>query len=290
MKIAVTYENGNVFQHFGHTENFKIYEVEDNEIKSAEVISTEGSGHEALAGFLADRDVNVLICGGCGSGAADALADAGIEVYSGAEGDTDVAVATYLRGALTSAGVNCDHHDHEHDHEHGEDGCGSSCGGCGGGCGGCGGGCGSMPTIEGKNVGKAIKVHYTGTLEDGSKFDSSYDRNEPLEFICGVGMMIPGFDQACAEMEEGEIRDVKLQPEDAYGMPNPNAVFTIQIAMLPGSEELSVGDRVMLTNQMGQPVPAAVVDKDDTNITFDTNHELAGKVLNFRIEMVEIMK
>ena len=95
MKIAVTYEDGNVFQHFGHTENFKIYNVEDGEVKSADVVSTNGTGHEALAGLLADQNVDVLICGGCGSGAADALAEAGIQVFSGAEGDTDVAVMTY---------------------------------------------------------------------------------------------------------------------------------------------------------------------------------------------------
>lgn len=288
MKIAVTYEDGNVFQHFGHTENFKIYEVEGNEVKSAEIFPTNGSGHEALADLLADQGVNVLICGGCGAGAADALAAAGIEVFSGAEGDTDVAVATYMRGALTSAGVNCDHHDHDHEHEEGS-GCGSSCGsGCGGGCSGCGGGCGG-PVIEGKNVGKAVKVHYEGTLNDGTKFDSSYDREEPLEFICGIGMMIPGFDQACANMEVGEVLDVKLMPEEAYGMPDPNAVFTLNIEALPGSEELEAGQKVVLTNAMGQPVPATVVAKDDVTITFDTNHELAGKVLNFRIEMVEIM-
>lgn len=281
MKIAVTYDNGNVFQHFGHTEHFKIYEVEHNEVKSSEVIDTNGSGHEALAGFLADQDVSVLICGGCGSGAATALTDAGIEVMSGAEGDADVAVATYLRGAMTSAGVNCDHHDH-HEEEGG-------CGGCGGGCSGCGGGCAhSMPAIEGPNVGKVVKVHYTGTFEDGTQFDSSYDRGEPLEFICGVGMMITGFDQACAGMKEGEIIDVTLPPELAYGEANPNAIFTFNISELPGSEDLNVDEMVVLTNSLNQPVQAKVIAKDDNTVTFDTNSEMAGKTLNFKIEMLEI--
>lgn len=283
MKIAVTYSDGNVFQHFGHTEQFKIYEVENNEVKASEIIDTNGSGHEALAGFLADRDVSVLICGGCGSGAADALTDAGIEVMSGAEGDADVAVATYLRGGMTSAGVNCDHHDH-HEEE------GGGCGGCsGGGCAGCGGGCAhSMPTIEGPNVGKVVRVHYTGTFEDGTQFDSSYDRGEPLEFICGVGMMIAGFDQACATMKEGETVDVTLPPELAYGESNPNAIYTFNISELPGSEELKVEDMVVLTNSLNQPVQAKVLAKDDETITFDTNNVMAGKTLNFKIEMIEI--
>ena len=284
MKIAVTYEDGNVFQHFGHTENFKIYNVEDGEVKSAEVLSTNGTGHEALAGLLADQNVDVLICGGCGSGAADALGQAGIQVFSGAEGDADVAVMTYLRGELKSAGVNCDHHDHEHSEE---GGCGSN---CGGGCAGCGGGCGGGPVqmFDGKNVGKSIKVHYKGTLDNGSQFDSSYDRGEPLEFIFGIGMMIPGFDKACAELEVGQTVTVTIPPQEAYGMRNPDAVFEIEIAMLPGSEDLKIADQVVLTNALGQPVQALVLDKTEDKITFDTNHPLVGKNLTFEIEMVEI--
>lgn len=283
MRVAVTYDNGNVFQHFGHTEYFKIYNLEDNKVVSSEIVDTNGSGHEALAGLLADNDVNVLICGGCGQGAADALEASGISVFSGAEGDVDIAVETFIRGELTSAGVNCDHHDHEHEES-------SSCGsGCGGGCSGCAGGCGSArPSFEGPNVGKAIKVHYTGTLEDGSQFDSSYDRGEPLEFICGIGMMITGFDRACADMEVGQIKDVIIPAEEAYGPYNPEAVFTVETAQLPGSEELEVGAQVYLTNAMGQPFPAKVTAREGETITFDTNHELAGKDLNFKIELVEI--
>ena len=92
MKIAVTYDNGNVFQHFGKTENFKVYEVEDNKVVSSEVISSNGTGHGALAGLLANQGIEVLICGGIGGGAQTALADAGIELCSGAQGDTDKAV------------------------------------------------------------------------------------------------------------------------------------------------------------------------------------------------------
>ena len=100
MKIAVTYDNGEVFQHFGRTENFKVYEIEDNKVISSEVISSNGVGHGALAGVLADRNVKALICGGIGGGAINALTEAGIEVCSGASGDTDKAVEDYLNGKL----------------------------------------------------------------------------------------------------------------------------------------------------------------------------------------------
>ena len=89
MKIAVTYDNGNVFQHFGRTEQFKVYDVEDGKIVSSEIMGTNGIGHEALAGLLAQYSIDALICGGMGQGAQDALAEAGIDVCAGAEGDTD---------------------------------------------------------------------------------------------------------------------------------------------------------------------------------------------------------
>ena len=120
MKIAVTYDNGNVFQHFGKTENFKVYEVEAEKVVSSEIIASNGTGHGALAGLLAEAGIHVLICGGIGEGAQEALDEAGIEVVSGAEGNTDEAVEAYLKGELISTGVNCDHHDHE---EEEEDGC-----------------------------------------------------------------------------------------------------------------------------------------------------------------------
>ena len=85
------------------------------------------------------------------------------------------------------------------------------------------------------NENKKCKVHYTGTFNDGTKFDSSYDRGEPLEFVCGAGMMIKGFDEAVKDMEVGQIVDIHLMPEEAYGMPNPENVFTLEISQLPGS-------------------------------------------------------
>ena len=286
MKIAVTYDNGNIFQHFGRTEFFKVYEIEDNKVISSDVIGSNGIGHGALAGLLSGQSVNVLICGGIGGGAQAALAEAGVELCAGAEGDADQAVEAYLKGELISTGANCDHHHHEDGHSCGDHEDGHS---CGGGCGeSCGGGCGSQPTLTGRNVGKTCRTHYRGTFNDGTQFDSSYDRGEPLEFVCGAGQMIRGFDAAVADMEVGQIVDVHLMPEEAYGMPDPNAVFTIEIAQLPGSEELEAGQQVYLTNQYGQPFPVKVTAKDETTITFDANHEMAGKELNFRIELVEV--
>ena len=287
MKIAVTYENGNVFQHFGHTETFKVYEVEDGKIVSSKVVGSDGAGHEALAGLLAGHEIDVLICGGIGGGAQAALAAQGIELCAGAQGDADAAVEAYLRGELVNTGANCDHHDH-HDHEEG--GCGGGCGDDGeGGCGGCGGGCHGRPVITGVNVGKKVRVHYRGTFDDGTQFDSSYDRGEPLEFVCGAGMMILGFDAAVADMKVGEIVNVHLMPEEAYGQRDPRAILTTEIARMPGAEALTVGQRVYLRNMQGQPIPVTVTAKDDKMITFDANHEMAGKELNFTIELVEIL-
>lgn len=119
MKIAVTYDNGQVFQHFGHTEQFKIYEVENGQIVSAEVVDTNGQGHGALGGFLAEQGVNVLICGGIGGGARNALAAAGIQLFGGACGDADAQVASFLAGSLNyDPDVMCSHHGEGHGEGH----------------------------------------------------------------------------------------------------------------------------------------------------------------------------
>lgn len=143
-------------------------------------------------------------------------------------------------------------------------------------------------TMTGRNVGKTCRTHYRGTFNDGTQFDSSYDRGEPLEFVCGAGQMIKGFDAAVADMEVGEIKEIHLMPEEAYGMPDPEAIFTLEIAQLPGSENLEVGQQVYLSNQYGQPFPVKVLEKEEKTITFDANHEMAGKELNFKIELVEV--
>ena len=292
MKIAVTYDNGNIFQHFGRTESFKVYEVEDGKIVSSEVIGSDGIGHGALAGLLAANAIQVLICGGLGGGALNALRNAGIEVCAGASGSADEAVEAYLRGDLVDSGANCDHHHHEEGeccggHHDGEDH--ECCGGHGEG-GGCCGRHAQQLTLEGKNAGKSVRVHYRGTFDDGTQFDSSYDRGETLDFVCGTGMMIRGFDKAVADMEVGQAVDVHLMPEEAYGPKDPEAIITIAIAQLPGSKNLNVGERVYLRNMMGQPFPVTVTAKDDDTITLDANHEMAGRELNFHIELIEVQE
>lgn len=130
MKIAVTYENGEIFQHFGHTLQFKIYEVENGTITNAYILDTNGSGHGALALLLAENDISILICGGIGGGAQMALAQAGIQLFGGVSGDADDAVNALVAGKLAyNPDVRCNHHDHdEHGHACGNHGCGS--GGC----------------------------------------------------------------------------------------------------------------------------------------------------------------
>ncbi len=123
MKLAVTYDNEQVFQHFGHTKFFKIYTIEDQAVKESEVVSTNGSGHGALAGFLKEHQVDALICGGIGGGAKAALAAAGIALYAGVTGNADEQVKSFLLGTLNhNPNTECNHHGHHH-HE-GEHNCG----------------------------------------------------------------------------------------------------------------------------------------------------------------------
>jgi len=128
MKIAVTYENGQIFQHFGRTETFKVYTAENGAVVDSCVVGTNGQGHGALAGILNDLSIDVLICGGIGGGAQAALAARGIKLYGGASGSADAAVEALLAGKLTfDPEVRCDHHGEHHHHESSE--CGSH--GCG---------------------------------------------------------------------------------------------------------------------------------------------------------------
>jgi len=131
MRIAVTYENGNIFQHFGHTEQFKLYDVEDGRITRTEIVGTDGNGHGALTGMLRSLHIDTLICGGIGGGAQNALAQAGIRLYGGVSGSADDAVVALLANKLDfNPDVHCDHHSHGEGHScghHGE-GEGHSCG------------------------------------------------------------------------------------------------------------------------------------------------------------------
>ena len=124
MRIAVTYENGEVYQHFGHTEQFKLYDVENGTITQTQIVETNGSGHGALAGFLQAANVDALICGGIGMGAQMALADAGIKLYAGVQGDADSAAKSLAEGTLAyDPDARCDHHGHHHGGDCGQDHC-----------------------------------------------------------------------------------------------------------------------------------------------------------------------
>lgn len=133
MRIAVTYEDGNIFQHFGHSEQFKLYDVEDGKIVNTQVVDTNGQGHGALAGFLTGAKVDVLICGGIGGGAQNALAQAGIQLYGGVAGSCDAAVEALLANNLGyNPNVQCSHHGHGEGHSCGGHSCGEDKHGCSG--------------------------------------------------------------------------------------------------------------------------------------------------------------
>ena len=129
-------------------------------------------------------------------------------------------------------------------------------------------------------VGDTVSVHYRGTLDDGSEFDSSAGR-DPLEFTVGAGQVIPGFDNAVVGMAVGDKKEVRLEPEDAYGERTDDRVISVPKEQAP--EGLEVGQQVML----GQ-APATVVEVTDEAVTVDANHPLAGQALTFEIELVGI--
>lgn len=138
------------------------------------------------------------------------------------------------------------------------------------------------------NSGKKVKTHYRGTLDDGTQFDSSYDRGEPIEFTCGAGQMIPGFDAAVVDMALGEKKSVHIPAKDAYGDYNAQAVQKIPADQVPNADQLPVGQTVYFNSPYG-PMPAKVVSVTIDEVVLDMNHELAGKDLNFDIELVEVV-
>ena len=119
MRVAVTYDNGNVFGHFGRTEQFKVYDIEDGKIVSSNILDTNGEGCGALAGILSVANIDALICGGIGGGAVNAILGSGIKLYAGISGSTDAAVEALIAGTLDASGeANCDHYDHDHAEGH----------------------------------------------------------------------------------------------------------------------------------------------------------------------------
>lgn len=137
------------------------------------------------------------------------------------------------------------------------------------------------------NEGKKVKVHYTGTLDDGSKFDSSVDRGEPIEFTCMAGMMIPGFDAAVKDLAVGETKTVHIPAAEAYGEYNEELIQKVPVSQIPNGDQLPVGQTIYMQGPGGQPFPVFVKEIVDGIATFDMNHELAGKDLNFEITLVE---
>ena len=138
------------------------------------------------------------------------------------------------------------------------------------------------------NAGQTVRAHYKGTLDDGTVFDSSYDRNEPIEFVVGVGQMIPGFDAAVLTMEAGDRKTIHIPAAEAYGEYVDEMVQSIPLEYIPNAEDLPVGQFIYMPLEDGQMARCKVVKIENGEATFDLNHELAGKALNFEIELVEV--
>jgi len=139
------------------------------------------------------------------------------------------------------------------------------------------------------NEGKKVRVNYIGTFDDGTVFDSSVERGEPLEFTCMAGMMIPGFDAAGNEMAVGETKKVHIPAADAYGERDEQLVQRIPKENVPDVDDLPVGQTVYMQAPGGQAFPVKVVEITDDDVVFDMNHEMAGKDLNFEITLEEIV-
>ncbi|WGW04873.1 FKBP-type peptidyl-prolyl cis-trans isomerase [Tropicibacter oceani] len=135
--------------------------------------------------------------------------------------------------------------------------------------------------------GDTVRIHYTGTLNDGSTFDSSAGR-DPLEFQIGSGQVIPGFDSAVSGMTVGEKKQVEIPADQAYGQPNPQAMQAVPRAEIPADIPLEVGTQLQVQTPTGQVMPVTVTEVTETEVTLDANHPLAGKDLTFDIELVEI--
>ena len=137
-------------------------------------------------------------------------------------------------------------------------------------------------------TGDVVRVHYTGTLVDGSQFDSSIGRN-PLEFTVGAGQMIAGFDAGVLGMVVGEKKTLQIDPDHGYGQSNPEAIIEFPRTNVPEGMELEIGMQLNLQNEYGQPVPVVIIDIKDDVVVMDANHSLAGKDLIFEVELVEIV-
>ena len=136
--------------------------------------------------------------------------------------------------------------------------------------------------------GDKIKVEYTGTLEDGTVFDSSEKHGKPLEFEVGSGQLIKGFDEAVVGMNKGDEKEIKLQPAEAYGEPKPEMHKKVPRDQLPKEPEPKVGMMLAVGLPNGMQLPAKIMEVSETDITIDLNHPLAGKVLNFKLKVLDV--
>lgn len=136
--------------------------------------------------------------------------------------------------------------------------------------------------------GQTVSVHYRGTLDDGTEFDSSHVREEALSFQVGAGQMIAGFDSALSGMIVGETKKIRLEPNEAYGEVNPAAIQTFPRTTFPENFEFELGGQVSGHNQSGQVVNGKISEIGDESVTLDFNHVMAGKALNFEIELMSI--
>jgi len=134
--------------------------------------------------------------------------------------------------------------------------------------------------------GDTVKVHYTGTLKDGSVFDTSAER-EPLEFKLGEGQLIPGFEKAVIGLAEGEKTNVDIPSDEAYGEPREDLLINVPKDQLPDDVEPEVGMQLQVNQPDGNAVPVRITEVGDEELTLDANHPLAGKDLSFEIELVE---
>lgn len=140
------------------------------------------------------------------------------------------------------------------------------------------------------NEGKKVKIHYVGTLDDGTQFDSSVDRGEPIEFVCMSGQVIAGFDEAVKDMEVGEKKKIRLEPKDAYGEVDEELIQTVPYDIFPQAADLPpVGEMIFLSAADGSPIPATVKEcNPDGFVVIDMNPPMAGKTLNFDLELVSV--
>jgi len=136
--------------------------------------------------------------------------------------------------------------------------------------------------------GNKVKVHYVGTLEDGEEFDNSYKRGEPIEFTVGQGQMIKGFDNGVLDLEVGDKKTLNLTPEDAYGPVDERAHIPVERSNFPPDFKFEIGEMVQGRTQQGMPINAKILEISDNEVLLDMNHPLAGKSLNFDVEVVEI--